>query len=352
MFVDHAIIEIRSGNGGNGCVSFRREKYIPKGGPNGGDGGKGGDVVFVSETGLNTLLDFRNRRHWHAENGRPGEGSDCTGLSAPDLVLKVPQGTLIYNDETNELMADVTQVGTPYVLAKGGKGGFGNLHFKSSTNQAPRQFTKGEQGTHVRLRMELKMLADVGIIGLPNAGKSTLLRAISKARPAVADFPFTTLYPVLGIASLGEGRSLVFADIPGLIEGAAHGAGLGHEFLKHVERTKVLLHLIDAAPLDSSDPVANYHAIRRELAEYSPLLASKKEIIAINKIDLLPPEVRKPLLERLARDLIQKPGEKPLAISGAANLGLKELLEACWTQAEVKIGHWDVNKKPIAVPNA
>ncbi len=341
MFVDHAIIEIRSGNGGDGCVSFRREKYIPKGGPNGGDGGKGGDVIFIAELGINTLLDYRNRRHWHAENGRPGEGSDCFGQSAPDLTLKVPQGTLIYNDETNELLADVTEANKPVVVARGGKGGYGNLHFKSSTNQTPRQATKGEMGTALRLRMELKMLADVGIIGKPNAGKSTLLRAISKARPAVADFPFTTLYPVLGIAGLGDGRSLVFADIPGLIEGAAQGAGLGHEFLKHVERTKVLLHLVEAAPVDGTDPVANYHAIRKELAEYSPELAGKPEVIAINKIDLLPPDVRKALVDRLARDLIQDAKRKPVAISGATSTGLKEMLEACWKHADAKSENWD-----------
>jgi len=346
MFIDEAIIEIRSGHGGNGCVSMRREKYIPKGGPDGGDGGKGGDIVIVADPNINTLLDFRNRKHWHAKNGLPGMGKEMTGKSAPDLTLRVPPGTLVYNDETNQLIADIDQNNFRLVVAPGGKGGFGNTHFKSATNQTPREFSLGGPAVERRLRLELKLLADVGLVGLPNAGKSTLLRAISKARPMVADFPFTTLQPQLGIVELDPDRRLVVADIPGLIEGASDGAGLGHAFLKHVERTRILIHLLDILPMDESDPVENYHTIRKELNEYSPVLADKHELIVLNKIDLIPDEgnARKQLIEKLAGRLGFKKNDRPIVISGATHLGTYELIETCWKLSNRKPETWNTAK--------
>ncbi len=340
MFIDEAIIEVRSGRGGDGCVSFRREKYIPKGGPDGGNGGDGGSVIVIGDPNINTLLDYRSRFHWHADNGRPGAGRDCSGEAAPDLLLAVPPGTLLYRDETNELIADVDAPGKRIVVARGGRGGFGNLHFKSSTNQAPREAESGEPGETIRLRLELKLMADVGLLGMPNAGKSTLLRAISKARPMVADFPFTTLKPQLGIAELDAERRLVFADIPGLIEGAAEGVGLGHDFLRHVERTALLVHLLDAAPLDGSDPADNYDVIRRELANYSTDLAAKDEIIVVNKIDLIEPGERCALLDRLGGRLGLPRGERPLAISGATREGVRDLLERCWSMSSRVPERW------------
>lgn len=340
MFIDEAVIEVRSGRGGDGCVSFRREKYIPKGGPDGGNGGDGGSVIVVGDPNINTLLDYRSRFHWHAAGGRPGAGRDCSGEAAADLLLAVPPGTLLYNDETNELIADVNAPGKRVVVARGGRGGFGNLHFKSSTNQAPREAEPGGPSETIRLRLELKLMADVGLLGMPNAGKSTLLRAISKARPMVADFPFTTLKPQLGIAELDAERRLVFADIPGLIKGAAEGVGLGHDFLRHVERTALLIHLLDAAPLDGSDPADNYHIIRRELANYSTDLAEKDEIIVVNKIDLIDPAERGALLDRLGGRLGLPRGERPLAISGATREGVRDLLERCWAMSSRVPERW------------
>ena len=333
MFIDEAVIEVRSGKGGDGCVSFRREKYIPKGGPDGGNGGDGGSVIFVGDPNTNTLLDYRSRFHWHARSGQPGTSRDCSGEAAEDLLIHVPPGTLIYNDESDELIADVDAPGKRIVIAKGGRGGFGNIHFKSSINQTPRQAEPGGPSEEYRLRLELKLMADVGLLGMPNAGKSTLLRAVSKARPMVADFPFTTLKPQLGIAELDTERRLVFADIPGLIEGAAEGVGLGHDFLKHVERTRVLIHLLDVAPLDGSDPAENYHVIRRELANYSTDLAEKEEIVVINKIDLIAEDERDGLLDILAGKLGFGKGERPLVISGATREGVRDLLERCWTRS-------------------
>lgn len=340
MFIDEAVIEVRSGRGGDGCVSFRREKYIPKGGPDGGNGGDGGSVIVVGDPNINTLLDYRSRFHWHAAGGRPGAGRDCSGEAAADLFLAVPPGTLLFNDETNELIADVDAPGKRVVVARGGRGGFGNLHFKSSTNQAPREAEPGGPSETIRLRLELKLMADVGLLGMPNAGKSTLLRAISKARPMVADFPFTTLKPQLGIAELDAERRLVFADIPGLIEGAAEGVGLGHDFLRHVERTALLIHLLDAAPLDGSDPADNYHVIRRELANYSTDLAEKEEVIVVNKIDLIDPAERGALLDRLGGRLGLPRGERPLAISGATREGVRDLLERCWAMSSRVPERW------------
>lgn len=337
VFIDQAVVEVRSGKGGPGCVSFRREKYIPKGGPDGGDGGRGGSIILVADENVTTLLDFRGRRHWHAKNGRPGEGRLCTGASADDLILKIPPGTLVYDDETGELVVDITEHKQRYIVARGGKGGYGNAHFKSATNQTPREATPGEPCEEFRLRLELKLLADIGLIGLPNAGKSTLLRAISKARPAVADFPFTTLHPQLGIAALDSERRLVVADIPGLIEGAAGGAGLGHDFLRHIERTRILVHLLDIMPPDGSDPVTNYQVIRGELAGYSDALAQRFEIVAINKIDLVPDQDREALVQDIRARLRQEMGDsgdeqadRVLVMSGGTGLGTRDLLEKCW----------------------
>ncbi len=329
MFIDHAIIEVRSGKGGDGCVSFRREKYIPKGGPDGGDGGDGGDIVIEGDENLNTLMDFQNRRHWHAKNGIPGGGKQCTGASADDLVLRVPPGTMVYDDESGDLIVDVRSHGQREVVAPGGKGGKGNVHFKSSTHQTPTESTPGGPSIEKRLRLELKLIADVGLVGMPNAGKSTLLRAISAARPEVAAFPFTTLYPVLGIVETGREERLVFADIPGLIEGASRGIGLGHDFLRHVERTRVLVHLLDLMPIDGSDPVENYQTIRTELAEYSRTLAEKEELIVLNKIDLVPQEDRERLIESISGRLGFLKGDRPVVISGVSRVGIGEFLEAC-----------------------
>jgi len=344
MFIDEAVIEVRSGSGGDGCVSFRREKYIPKGGPDGGDGGKGGDIIVIGDENINTLLDFRNRRHWHAKNGRPGMGRQMTGASADSLMLHVPPGTLIYDAETNELLADIDHHAKRIVVAPGGKGGHGNMHFKSATNQVPRESTPGEPGIERRMRLELKLLADVGLVGLPNAGKSTLLRTISKARPHVAAFPFTTLHPQLGIAELDISRRLVFADIPGLIEGAAQGAGLGHGFLKHIERTRMLVHLIDIAPIDGSDPVRNYHTIRHELSSYSPALVEKTEIIVLNKIDLVPDDEREDLIEIIAGQLGFAKGDRPVVISGATGEHMNELLDRCWRESKHEPETWGAPK--------
>lgn len=331
MFIDEVTIFVRSGNGGNGCVSFRREKYIPRGGPDGGNGGDGGHVILEADENVTTLLDFRHRTKWAAKNGLPGSSRDCTGASAEDLVLRVPPGTLVFDRDSGDLIVDINTPGMQRIVARGGRGGWGNTHFKSSTNQTPREFTEGEAGEERWVRLELKLLADVGLVGMPNAGKSTLLRAISRARPMVADFPFTTLHPQLGIVELDYTRRMVVADIPGLIEGAAQGAGLGHDFLRHIERTRVLVHLLDLAPLDGSDPVRNYEVIRRELAGYSIALAEKEEVIALNKVDLVAEDEREVLIERLAGRLGFGRGERPFVISGLTGSGLKPLLERCWS---------------------
>jgi GTP-binding protein len=287
-FVDEAMIKVDAGNGGNGCVSFRREKFIPRGGPDGGDGGDGGCVYFQASTDLNTLVDFRYMRHYKAQNGQQGMGANCSGKKGEDLILQVPVGTLAYDVDTGELLADVSQPGVPVLIAQGGFHGLGNTRYKSSINRSPRQSSTGSPGEARHLRLELRVLADVGLLGLPNAGKSTLIRSVSSSKAKVADYPFTTLHPGLGVVSVANHKSFVMADIPGLIEGAAAGAGLGHRFLKHLARTCVLLHVIDIAPLDESDPVATAKGIINELAEYSPELVNKPRWLVLNKIDMIP----------------------------------------------------------------
>lgn len=344
MLADRALIYVKAGDGGDGCVSFRREKYIPKGGPNGGDGGKGGDIIAVADHNVQTLLDFRGQHHWRAGRGQHGLGSDCTGAAGDDLHLRLPAGTLIYETEDGEtpsrLIADLGP-GDEIVIARGGKGGFGNAHYKSSTNQVPRQSTPGEPGEELNLILELKLIADVGLVGMPNAGKSTLLAAVSKAHPKIADYPFTTLTPQLGIAELDASRRLVMADIPGLIEGAAEGAGLGHDFLRHIERTRVIVHLIEIEPVDGSDPVANYQAIRKELYDYASALAEKEEIIAVSKLDLLPnDEERDEAVKLVLRELKLGHEQTIVGISSATGLGLRELLEACWDKLGARKPGW------------
>lgn len=330
MLVDRATIFVRSGKGGSGCLSFRREKFIPKGGPDGGDGGNGGDVILVGDTSETTLLALSRHPHRRAKNGQPGMGKSMHGADGVDLLVPVPLGTLVYEHETQALLADICEHDQRCIVAQGGSGGLGNEHFKSSTNQTPRECTPGEPWVEMTLRLELKLIADVGFVGKPNAGKSTMLATISKATPKIADYPFTTLSPNLGIAELSDNRRFVIADIPGLIEGAAGGAGLGHEFLRHIERTTVIVHLLDIAPIDGGDPVATHEAIRAELRDYSPALAEKPEIIVLNKIDLLPEDQREAAIEQIAGRLGMKKGERPLVTSGATGTGKGELLEACW----------------------
>ncbi len=319
MFVDRVVIEVSSGKGGDGCISFRREKYVPKGGPDGGDGGRGGDVVLRARRDMDTLYKYRFVHSFKAENGRPGMGKKMTGRDGEDLVLDVPCGTVVRDADTGELIADLKEEGQEVVVARGGKGGRGNARFATSTRQTPRIAEDGEPGQTRRLLLELKLIADVGIIGLPNAGKSTLISRLSAARPKIADYPFTTLVPSLGVVDLGGGRTMVLADIPGLIEGAHAGAGLGHEFLRHVERTRVLLHLVEVRPLDGSDPVDNYFRIRRELELYSAELMGRPEIVALNKCDL---DGWEEVLERLSRRI----GRRVFPISAATGFGLTDLV--------------------------
>jgi len=294
-FVDEAYIDVIAGNGGNGCVSFRREKFIPFGGPNGGDGGRGGHVWVVADRNLNTLVDFRFSRRHEARHGEHGRGSDQFGAAAEDVVLKMPVGTIIRDAETGAPVAELLEPGERILLAKGGDGGFGNLHYKTSTNRAPRQKTPGWPGEQKKLKLELRILADVGLLGMPNAGKSTLITAISNARPKIADYPFTTLHPNLGVVRVGPEQSFVVADVPGLIEGAAEGAGLGHQFLRHLQRTRLLLHLVDLAPFDGVDPVEQGRAIVAELKKYDPALHDKPRWLVLNKLDVVPVD------ERMAR---------------------------------------------------
>jgi GTP-binding protein len=288
-FVDEATIRVQAGNGGPGCVSFRREKFIPRGGPDGGDGGDGGSVWLEASRSLNTLADFRVNRRFVATSGEGGSGNQCTGRSGDDLVIQVPCGTRVVEADTGEVLGDLTRDGERLLVAAGGRGGRGNVRFKSSTNRAPRQSTPGTRGEKRRLELALTLLADVGLLGKPNAGKSTLLRAVSAARPKVADYPFTTLHPGLGVVAVGPLRSFVMADIPGLIEGAAEGAGLGTRFLRHLERTRLLLHLVDLAPVDGSDPAVDARAIVAELAQFSPGLAARERWLVLTKTDLLLP---------------------------------------------------------------
>lgn len=299
-FVDEAIIKVEAGHGGHGCLSFRREKYVPRGGPDGGDGGDGGSIFLEADSELNTLVDFRYQRNYKADNGQGGMGGNCTGKKGEDLILRVPVGTMVYDIDTGELLGDINHTGDRLLVAQGGFHGLGNTRYKSSVNRAPRQTSKGSLGEGRHLRLELRVLADVGLLGLPNAGKSTLIRAVSSAKPKVADYPFTTLHPGLGVVSVAAYKSFVMADIPGLIEGASAGAGLGHRFLKHLSRTCMLLHVIDVAPLDESDPIESAKAIINELAEYSPELLHKPRWLVFNKIDMLPDEkIRQETIQRI-----------------------------------------------------
>ena len=292
-FIDEALIRVQAGNGGDGCASFRREKFIPNGGPDGGDGGRGGSVFAVADRNINTLIDFRFQRTHKAKGGANGRGADCYGAGGEDITLRMPVGTVITDTETEQVVADLAQDGQRVLIAKGGQGGIGNLHFKSSTNRAPKQFTRGELGQEFQFKLELKVLADVGLLGMPNAGKSTFIRAVSAAKPKVADYPFTTLHPNLGVVRVDNNRSFVIADIPGLIEGAAEGSGLGHQFLRHLQRTRLLLHIVDLAPFDeNTDPVKEAKAIVEELRKYDQQLFDKPRWLVLNKIDMIAEDER------------------------------------------------------------
>ena len=325
-FFDEAIITVIAGNGGNGAASFRREKYIPRGGPDGGDGGRGGSVIMVADRNLNTLIDYRYTRIYRAEHGGNGRGADCYGKGGSDLTLHVPVGTVVSNAESGEVIVDLSEDGARAIVAKGGNGGLGNLHFKSSTNRAPRQFTPGEVGESLELQLELKVIADVGLLGLPNAGKSTFIRAVSAARPKVADYPFTTLQPNLGVVRVGSNESFVIADIPGLIHGASEGAGLGHRFLKHLQRTRLLLHIIDMVPPDpGADPVADAKAIVNELRNYDESLYAKPRWIVLNKLDLIPEVERAAKLAAL--NMALQDGQQPIhAVSAVSGEGCQQLV--------------------------
>ncbi len=331
-FVDEAAIRVEAGDGGNGCLSFRREKYVEFGGPDGGNGGAGGDVIIRTDTNLNTLVDYRYDRMFRAQRGENGRGRNCTGAGGDDIVLQVPVGTTIIDEDTQEVLGDLTGPDSELVVAKGGRGGLGNTCFKSSTNRAPRQTTSGTPGESRNLRLELKVLADVGLLGLPNAGKSTLIRAVSAAKPKVADYPFTTLVPNLGVVKVDKLRSFVMADIPGLIEGASEGAGLGIRFLKHLARTRLLLHVVDIAPWDESDPVDNIDAIAGELQLFSPALAARERWLVFNKLDMLTPEEGKARCEAIREEL---GWDGPVfQISAATGAGTEALVQAIMNHIE------------------
>jgi GTPase len=328
QFIDEATIHVKAGDGGNGCVAFRREAHVPRGGPSGGDGGDGGSVVLVADGQLHTLLDFKYRRHFSAPRGEDGRNKDQYGRGGDELLLPVPVGTVAYDAASGELLADLAESGARFVAAQGGRGGQGNIHFATAWNRAPRESTPGTAGEARTIRLELKLLADVGLLGFPNVGKSTFIARVSRARPKIADYPFTTLQPNLGVVSLGDERQLVMADIPGLIEGAADGAGLGHRFLRHVERTRVLLHLLDASPLAGPDrnPLSDFDILNRELARYAPDLAARPQVVALNKLDVT--EVREQW-EELAKSFASR-GIQLHAVSGATGEGVKELLDEVW----------------------
>jgi GTP-binding protein len=321
MFVDRVTLQIEAGRGGDGCVSFRREKYVPRGGPDGGDGGRGGSVIIVAASGVDSLAALSQKKHWKAENGQRGGSANCHGRNGQDLVIEVPAGTLVIDAAAGHVLKDLASPGDSVVAARGGKGGKGNLRFKSATNRAPRQATPGGEAESRLLTLELKVIADVGLVGKPNAGKSTLLSRLSRARPEIADYPFTTKYPNLGIVQLTADQSFVMADIPGLIEGAHIGAGLGHEFLRHIERAGILVHLVEPAGADGSDPLTNYRVVRGELEQYDVDLGQRPEIVAVTKSELPGAmETR----DRLAREL----DREVLAISAVTGQGLDQLLRA------------------------
>lgn len=332
-FIDEAKIEVIAGNGGNGVASFNREKFRPFGGPDGGDGGKGGSIWAIADNNVNTLIDYHYTKMFRAKNGENGRGSDCYGKGADDIVLRMPVGTIITDRETGQIIADLVEHGQKQLLARGGEGGWGNIHFKSSTNRAPRQKTDGKPGERLELQLELKVLADVGLLGMPNAGKSTLISAVSNARPKIADYPFTTLQPNLGVVRIGHEKSFVIADIPGLIEGAAEGAGLGHQFLRHLQRTRLLLHLIDLSPFDeTADPVAQARALIAELEKYDPELARKPRWLVLNKLDLVPENER----AEKVRDLVSRlQWDGPVfEISAYTKTGCHELMETIYRYFE------------------
>lgn len=326
-FIDEAIIEVKAGDGGRGCVSFRREKFIPRGGPDGGNGGKGGDIIFKADDGITTLMDFHYKTRYEAPRGQHGMGSLKDGRGGPDILIKLPCGTEIYDEETGELITDLTSHDQKIVIAKGGMGGKGNSFFRSSTNQAPMTAQPGREGEHKKLRLELKLLADAGLVGMPNAGKSTLITAISKARPKIADYPFTTLTPSLGVVTHKNFPPFTVADIPGLIEGAHLGQGLGDEFLKHVERTKILLHLVSVGPDEVEDPLTRYLKINQELEQYNPELKNKPQIIVLTKIDLLKDKKELKNIE----STFKKEKALVLSISSVAHQGLDKLLDKLTT---------------------
>jgi len=328
-FVDEATIDVAAGDGGTGCASFRREKFIPFGGPNGGDGGRGGSIYAVADLNLNTLIDYRYARRHEARNGEAGRGSDQFGAAGADIVLRMPVGTILNDAETGERVAELLTSGERLLICKGGDGGFGNLHFKTSTNRAPRQKTPGWPGEQRKLRLELRVLADVGLLGMPNAGKSTLIAAVSNARPKIADYPFTTLHPNLGVVRVGPEQSFVVADIPGLIEGAAEGAGLGHQFLRHLQRTRLLLHVVDLAPFDDSvDPVAQAKAIVKELKKYDAELHAKPRWLVLNKIDMVEKSERTQRVRDFGRRM--RSGAPVFEISALTREGLEPLLKAVY----------------------
>lgn len=324
MFIDRVKIKIASGKGGDGVTAFRREKFVPRGGPSGGDGGKGGDVWMESDEGLNTLLHLRYNPEHKAERGKHGEGSNRHGKDSSDITIKVPVGTQVFDAESEDLLFDFTEAGQKFLAAKGGKGGWGNQHFATSTNRAPKYHYTGRDGEEKELQLELKLIADVGLVGFPNAGKSTLISVISAAKPKIADYPFTTLEPNLGVVDLGEFKTFVVADIPGLIEGASEGAGLGDRFLRHVERTKLILHLVDVSSISGRDSDEDYEIINRELANYNQDLAARPQIVVATKLDALDEPERLENLQKLA----EKDGKQFLQISAVTNLGTRELVNA------------------------
>ena len=337
MFVDRVEVNLQAGRGGDGCLSFRRERYIPKGGPDGGDGGRGGSIIIVAEAGVDNLAELAHRKFWKAKRGTNGMGANRHGRNGEDVTLKVPPGTILRDARENFVIKDLAE-GEQVVAARGGKGGKGNVHFKSSTNRAPRQFTRGEDGEDRQVIFELKTIADVGLVGLPNAGKSTLLSRLSQARPEIANYPFTTKRPHLGRVQIDMDRSFILADIPGLIEGAHSGVGLGHEFLRHVERTRLLIHLVEPLPMDQSDPIENYRTIRSELKQYDPNLAERPEIVAVSKAEL--PEAEE-IRDRLAKDV----NSEVMLISAVTGVGLNKLKAAAWQMLQ------NIKQDSVAQPN-
>lgn len=331
-FVDEAEITVDAGKGGNGCLAFRREKFIAKGGPNGGDGGDGGSIYLVGDTGVNTLVDFRYQPQYKAQSGQGGMSKNCTGRSGEDLVVSVPVGTSVVDKDTEELIADISVPGQRVLVAKGGFHGMGNTRFKSSTNRTPTKTTNGTPGESRTLQLQLKVLADVGLLGMPNAGKSTLIRSVSSAKPKVADYPFTTLIPNLGVVRVGPERSFVMADIPGVIEGASEGAGLGFRFLKHLSRTRLMLHMLDVAPPDGSDPADHARKIADELAKFSPTMAKKERWLVLNKLDLVPEEDREELIARLKSELDWN--DRVFVISAINGEGCPDLCQAIMVSVE------------------